>query len=192
MITTLIEAIERRANAATEGLADFVREVDTQDNRATARPILFELQTKRRIPADPRTGRYSEKAKDCDWLSESPECLGLHPEETIYWEEIWETRAVFFTLKGLQEHLEMNRHNYGEYRDYVVHAFRNPEMVRVHSWLRESVQATADIPALCKALRRAVTEIEALPCGSDPNDATHECYRCEVLADIEKELRGGK
>jgi len=109
------------------------KEIDTQERLGTAQPLLIELQTKKRIMADRRCARHQATAKNCSFLTESPEDLGLDPEEQIYWDEEWLTEQSFFTHKGLAEHLELNGHNYNsETRSYIKHAFRNPEIRRVH------------------------------------------------------------
>lgn len=119
--------------------SEFIKRLDTQDNRGTAKPILIELQEReiRISMGEPGVGSYRQMlAKDAPF-TECPEDLGIDPNATVYvWEE-WETRAVFFTYEGYKEHLDLNRHNYGEIRDYVVHPFRNPEIKRVLGWVRE-------------------------------------------------------
>jgi hypothetical protein len=119
-------------------LEQFIQQLDTQDTACTAKPVIIELQEKERIyvPTD-HNHDGSARAKDCD-LGESPEDLGLDPEETLYWRDVWVGRQWFLTRAGYDQHVRLNRHNYRkEIRPYVRHAFRNPEIEQVIGWLIE-------------------------------------------------------
>ena len=162
----------------------FLKEIESQDTRATAKPIFVKLQMKHYVMADPRTAEYHAKAKDCEFLTEAPEDLGLDPDEDLAWNEVWKTEQVFFTYKGLAEHMELNGHNYRhETRDYVTHAFRNPEMVRVH-------QLIASLPKLLEALEVSRGALEHIRHGNPTLRHTAEWYGTagDALAKMDKLL----
>lgn len=145
---------------AIEWMKAFIKEVDTQDNRATANPIQFLLQVKQEYVAHPEynwrvervwrhpemEGRSSESYDEVvRWLSDygyEGEKLEKEKEniEELQMGHYWETNQMFFTEKGVKQHLELNRHNLGDYRDYVVHAFRNPEMKELFNAIRAVIQ----------------------------------------------------
>jgi hypothetical protein len=70
----------------------------------------------------------------------------------------WVDRNWFFTNEGYEEHLRLNRHNYGEVRPYIKHLFRNPEMAAVVSFLQsqapsvETPQPTPEEEAAFEAM----------------------------------------
>jgi len=127
----------------------FINEVDTQDNRSTAKPIQFLLQQKREYVADgdychTRTAfKHHEMESEDGWFETEDDCIKFLKEdkeyegkkleeeigeiETLHIGHYWETSQSFFTKRGLDEHIHSNKHNLGEHRDYVVHAFRNWE-----------------------------------------------------------------
>ena len=51
--------------------------------------------------------------------------------QKYYMKERWEDKGEFFTIKAAQEHIQRNSYHYKEPRDYVVHAWRNPETLRL-------------------------------------------------------------
>ena len=125
-----------------EGFLEFMEEIDTQDNRATQKPILIELQAPYRVYTKvEECGGDSGKALDVFGEEECEE-YGIDPEEDLSWKTIWEGKQWFFTYSGLKKHLELNGHNYrngnrdGGPRDYVqCLAYRNPEMIKLFEWL---------------------------------------------------------
>ena len=140
---------------------NFINEVDTQDNLWTAKPIQFLLQQKREYVADadycntrtvfkhyemePEEGWYDTKEECIKWLKEDKGYEGKDLAEQI--EDIqevelghyWETSQSFFTKRGFEEHIFSNKHNLGEYRYYVVHAFRNWENQELFKAIRAIV-----------------------------------------------------
>lgn len=141
-------------------LKDFIREVDTQDNRATAHPIQFLFQRKQEYVAheeyNHRTetiyrhpemehGSYNTRKEAVEWLREyGYEGEGLEREinniEEFKMGHYWETDQAFFTERGVKRHIELNGHNLRNYRDYVVHSFRNPEMKELFQAIREVIK----------------------------------------------------
>jgi hypothetical protein len=130
-------------------LKSFINEVDTQDNLWTAQPVQFLLQQKREYVADgdyhhtTTAFKHPEMEPDDGWFETEDDCIKFLKEdkeyegeklaeeiekiETIYLGHYWETSQSFFTKRGFEEHVRCNRHNLGEHRPYVVHAFRNWE-----------------------------------------------------------------
>lgn len=153
---------EKRMNKeeAIKWLRDFINEVDSQDNRATAKPIQFLVQRKREYVAhneynhgaesvwrhpdmESTTAKTEEEA--IEWLKEYGYEGNKLEEEIQNIEEFkmchyWETDQAFFTKRGVQKHIELNGHNLRDYRDYVVHAFRNPEMRELFMAIREMIK----------------------------------------------------
>ncbi len=145
---------------ALDWIRDFLKEVDSQDNRATAHPIQFLLQTKQEYVAHPEyhhntrtvfhhhimeNGSQESHEDAVKYLIDyGYEGKKLDEEiEAIEQFEIghhWETSQMFFTEKGVKRHIEANGHNLKCHRDYVVHAFRNPEMSELFECLRELVK----------------------------------------------------
>jgi hypothetical protein len=117
-----------------------------QDNASTANPYIIALQQKiERIVPD--TMEYDRrKVYDPEWsqsfssIEEWEKTMKEHGYEDedikkrrreitdYYVKDEWEDRNWFFTYEGYEEHLRLNRHNYGEVRSYIYHCFRNPEM----------------------------------------------------------------
>lgn len=147
-------------NEALIWIRNFLDLVDKQNNRATASPILFLLQTKQEYVAHPDFYRQTEA------VFHHPEMEGFNKksfEEAKAWlveygyegEELekeisnieefqmghyWETQQAFFTEEGVKRHLDLNGHNLRNHRDYVVHCFRNPEMTELFKALRGVVE----------------------------------------------------
>lgn len=116
----------------------FVQLLKTQENAATARPLIIELQVPERIFVS-GDHHYDGNAlvKDME-LGDDPVEMGLDPEERLYWRETWVGVAWFLTHEGYEDHLRLNKHNYRKgYRKWIHHAFRNPEMTQVYEWLAE-------------------------------------------------------
>lgn len=135
-------------------LRELAHELRTQNNCGTAAPYFYVVRTWKELVAPPGYGdrevvvdynggdarvfvdekgaktELTELLKD-DELEEALERLehfGMHKVE--------ESRNVFFTRKGYDEHMRLNDHNYGgttcqDPHPYVEHAFRNPEIRRL-------------------------------------------------------------
>ena len=152
-------------------LRDIGERLRTQDNRATADPI-FLLQIKVR-----ETGFDSSYADNSCWWNpgnlwcvydDDPEYIkescsfeldelenmpkGEGWEGPFGYKERWETVGAFFTLGGLEEHMELNGHNVkrqafrGEWRSYVDYLNRNPEMVEIRNWLMSLTARNVESP----------------------------------------------
>ena len=51
----------------------------------------------------------------------------------------WQDRNWFFTYSGYDEHVRLNKHNYGKIRNFVSYCNRNPEMETVQRYLKDLV-----------------------------------------------------
>lgn len=120
-----------------EGFLEWMKEVETQDNRATQTPILIALQEQDRIYLRSGTGTGEGKAIDVLGKDKCDE-YSLDYDEVLYWDDVWKDRQWFFTFSGVKKHLELNAHNYRKETTTYVHAlaYRNPEMVKLFEWLR--------------------------------------------------------
>jgi len=144
---------------AKNWIKEFLNSIDAQDNRATASPYLFLLQTPTPVAvdgehsydrlsyyhpsfenpvfdsrADAEAELYSYGFRD-ERLEEEKEGI-----REYYIKDVWKTQQAFFTEAGVQRHLDLNKHNYGRYRTYVVHCFRNPEMQELFEVLRTFIE----------------------------------------------------
>ena len=138
-------------------LKDLIHEIDTQDNRATANPILYTIHEK--VERDRATGRGTvkyydgeESIIDEDEVWELAKDHGLEDEpfedileqlklEPLDIETTWEVSSfntnVFLTEKACRQHIRINGHNLNEPKIHVSHAFRNPEMEDLFKAIRE-------------------------------------------------------
>jgi hypothetical protein len=127
------------------------REVQTQDNAATAHPIFVVQQRERIYGCDPDLVDDGEVV----WLDAVNDCQEIHGEERDKLEEEYkrtfkvpddyhrtgyfdryEFVQPFFTKAGAEAYIEANRHRLKDPRIYVDSAYRNPEWQAVLRHLR--------------------------------------------------------
>lgn len=128
-----------------EELLEIGNEIETQDNRATASPYFFQIAiTKKIYEMSPNS------TENYDWMDpENPDDIITDITDHTYdpdrYEKIYYTTRVeyenaFLTEKGIQKHLDQNRHHYradvGVARTYLHHAFRNPELYAIFAFLK--------------------------------------------------------
>lgn len=151
-------------------LQTIANNMQKQDNRMTASPYYYQVQTKDKIH-----GFDADHADDHIWVSDNGETdfdpddiksMIEHLEENdiefdvaefsideYYREEILEEnnfrkccyknaikrQNVFFTEQGVLDHIAANGHHYDgkDTKNYIEHAFRNPEMTAVVKLLSE-------------------------------------------------------
>jgi len=138
-------------------LADFMLRIETQDNRGTAKPIQFLLQTKREYAVHAEHSSYSVNTyrhpvmedRGCNTYADAVRFLesygfkGLELErekeeiEKVSIGHYWDTTQSFLTENGMNQHIELNGHNLGEYRSFVIHSFRNPELKELFNAIME-------------------------------------------------------
>lgn len=146
-------------------LIELSKEMLSQDNRATAMPHMFQIQTseKKQVPDG-----YGEQAWYFDGsLIETSEEIQHAVFEWKEWDEEnqddydrledyeieeiltaagWQETSyvvehsyenTFFTAKGCDDHIKRNHYHYEEPICYLNHAFRNPEMELISKFLCE-------------------------------------------------------
>lgn len=120
-----------------EQIAALIREINTQDNRATASPYYFVVQSKKWVEGEGEEGK--EVIFD-DGLFTLEEWLALGPDYTQEsWEKHhpfwvhaeWEDKEIFLTEKAALLFIRANRHHLKEPRTYVKHFWRNSQMETV-------------------------------------------------------------
>ena len=145
-----------------EALAEISRNMNAQDNRCTAYPILFQIQTNEQKAAPEGCGEpgwYSDGTvleteeeitdaifdyKDEELTKDAIRSLSELARDEMMEEAGWEKgyyiyehkyQNAFFTEKACEEHIRLNHYHYAEPKSYVDHAFRNPEMEIIQNFL---------------------------------------------------------
>jgi ABC-type ATPase with predicted acetyltransferase domain len=145
-------------------LIELSSEINTQDNRATAMPYFFQIQTKEEVAVPEDCGI---EAWYCDGSKIETEkeiiqvIYDYHEGDRKYtkkfiksmdsWEREEEMKAAgwqpvnydykdkyenaFLTAKACKEHIRLNHYHYNQPVDYLSHAFRNPELEKVYEFL---------------------------------------------------------
>lgn len=144
-------------------LTNLAAAIESQNNRATAKPYFFVIQTKKWRVAEPDYAHGETKVVRIDSRNDVREyhlkedfvkaerCYD--PDITMYdIEVIWdsldevtlesyeEEDNVFLTEAAFKNHVELNGHNLGrkgEYWSYLKHAFRNPGMNSLFKAIQE-------------------------------------------------------
>lgn len=140
-----------------EFLKSLSHELNTQDNRLTANPYYYTVKTVRKMAAPEgydigeaqyidsyynvyetreaalealRSGEYGVVADPEDYIDDNFTEFGTY--------EIYQHENVFLTLKGYEDHMRLNKHNYpNDATSYVNYANRNPEMTKLINILRK-------------------------------------------------------
>lgn len=141
-------------------IKNLVHEIETQDNRCTALPVLFAIQETERVygfEKDYGTDGFEwikdgeeytwEQVVDfvCEELQLAPDEIGESDAEYCGFEKVYYRNTekfsdnFFFTEKAAKEHLIINGHNLTKPQDYVIHAFRNDEIESVIEAMKEIV-----------------------------------------------------
>ena len=148
---------------ALQFLTEFINRIDTQDNRATAKPIQYLLQTRDYMVVDGdyqydkvqyyhhvmENGYYDNYDDAVNYLKEYG-YSGKELDEEIdniaklYIKYYWNPSQAFLTEQGLNDHVAINRHNLGVHRSYVVHSFRDAEMVNLIKAIRSVLESVGD------------------------------------------------
>jgi hypothetical protein len=152
----------------TDEMYDFLielsKEINTQDNRATAMPYFFQIQTNEEVAVpegcgekawyndgskiqtqdeidqvlfdyyDPRYTMEEIKVMD-EW--DKFDMLRDQDWREIYFDFKHEYQGSFLTAKACQEHIRLNHYHYREPETYLQHAWRNPEMEMLFKFLCE-------------------------------------------------------
>jgi len=146
----------------TDEMYDFLmelsKELNTQDNRATAKPYFFQIQTNEEVGVPEGCGEkawYYDGAKiqtqeeidqvvfdyydpkyTMDEIKKMDEWDKLDMIEKQGWRKVYfdykhEYQNAFLTAKACKEHIRLNHYHYREPVDYLQHAFRNYELEMV-------------------------------------------------------------
>lgn len=141
-------------------LKNLVKEIDSQDNRATAAPYYYVIQARKERIAPPgdkgdktlywHDGEYMEAddwAESLDFESKEKfiEWWGNkypyeEPLEINYYMGDPEQSNIFFTEKACHKHIKQNHYHFTEPRSYIKHAWRNPEIEQLFKSIREIVE----------------------------------------------------
>jgi predicted CopG family antitoxin len=149
-----------------EFLINLSHELNTQNNRFTATPYIFQIQDEEEFSVGEGVGevawfydgtiiRTEDEIKEVifeyigwDINNESDEesyaKMDWYDKEEILHENFQKiymsTRNVyinaFLTEKACVKHIELNKHHYKKPIDYLSHAFRNPELEKVLEFLK--------------------------------------------------------
>lgn len=143
--------------------------IEKNDNRATATPYLLLLRERRKVSCDPDyncdgvefveqlSGDYlsfESLEKTINWLSENDEEYEYKESDVVKWhyQEIDETKNVFLTDEGHQEHLRINGHNLRNQNTYGIHAFRNREIKSLYALIDANIELEARVEELEKTI----------------------------------------
>ena len=137
-----------------EFLMNLSNELNTQDNRSTAMPYFFQIQTQEEVPAADGNGNEAwigdgsgSKIETEEEITEAiAEHKGLAIEDVttdrferenlleeagyrkIYYELKDKLQNAFLTAKACEAHINGNLHHYHTPVSYLSHSFRNPEL----------------------------------------------------------------
>lgn len=152
------------SNEMYNSLMELSKDITTQDNRCTAMPYFFQIQTKEiiNVPEDSGTECwYYDGSKieteeeinsviyDCHEgltakkvIKEMSDCDKEEILESAGWQKAhydyeYKYQNAFFTEKACKLHIEQNKHHYNNPIDYLSFAFRNIEMEMVMKFLCE-------------------------------------------------------
>ncbi|MGH1365834.1 MAG: hypothetical protein ACRBF0_19905 [Calditrichia bacterium] len=125
-----------------EKLKTIAKEVETQDNRATAPPYFFQIMEKKRI-----YGMDDDYADLFIWVSNHDGEETYHPDAVeedfdedkfhkVYYKDEYVYKNAFFSEKAIKRHIELNHYHYSEPKTFLTHAFRNPELELFFQFLK--------------------------------------------------------
>lgn len=140
--------------------ADFLKtlnkRIQTQDNRATASPYYFCVRCVSETPVpdgftdeiryvhDGSSFTEEELKQYCEDNELDFEPFKNNKCDKYCVRDVAEFKNFFFTEEGYNQHMNLNQHNYGHYKEvssYVDHAFRNPELEELLGAIKELAQA---------------------------------------------------
>ena len=145
-------------------LMELSKEINTQDNRCTAKPYFFQIQTNEEIAVPEGNGKkawcfdgskiqtqeeidqvifdYYDPKYTMDEVKQMDEYDKFDMLRDQDWREVYfdykkEYENAFLTAKACKEHIQRNHYHYHEPEDYLQHAFRNPELEMVLKFISE-------------------------------------------------------
>ena len=146
-------------------LKEFIKKIDTQDTRCTAKPYFYVIRTEkwRVAHGEYHSGKTkqvwvdttgeddyrewkspkeygADLIRNCGYSAKEARAAIEHGLQEFTMEAYYDDDNVFFTEEGYNEHVRLNGHNLGlrdrDYYSYVKHAFRNPELEGLFRALR--------------------------------------------------------
>lgn len=143
-------------------LMNLSKELTTQDHRGTAMPYFFQVQTTHRIAVPEGCGNeawhydgtfletdeevidfiYSYNAEDLS--KKKIKAMSSHQRDqylkkigfrVVNYDYEHRLENAFLTEKACEEHIRINKHNLRQPQSYLSHAFRNPELEQVLSFI---------------------------------------------------------
>jgi hypothetical protein len=144
-------------------LKEISEAIKTQNNRSTAKPYFYQIQTKElvAVPEGCGTECYHNDGSQIETEEEINQTIFEYKDGKMLIKEIqklddWEKEGIledagwqkgnydykdqyenaFFTEKGCREHIRLNKHHYNEPVDYLTHAFRNPDMETIFEFFK--------------------------------------------------------
>ena len=138
------EIVELTQPPLKEQIATLIREINAQDNRCTASPYYYVVQSKRWVDTV-HDGEKEVVALDgslytlAEWLESDEEATqsSWEAEGPFDVRSEWEDKAVFLTEKAALLFIRANGHHLNEPRTYVKHFWRNSQMETVMRALEE-------------------------------------------------------
>lgn len=140
------------SDKSAEFLIELNRRLNTQDNRATADPYYFTVRCVSEVPVpdgftddiryvhDGTPFTETELKQYCEDNELDFDSFKDKRCDKYCVRDVAEFKNFFFTEEGYNEHMRLNGHNYGHYKEvnsYVDHAFRNPEIESLLEVIRE-------------------------------------------------------
>lgn len=140
------------SDEAAKFIFDLHKRIQTQDNRATASPYFFTVRCVSEVPVpDGFTDeiRYVHEGSSFTEKELKQYCEDNELDFELFKNkrcdkycvrDVAEFKNFFFTEEGYNEHIRLNGHNYGHYKEvnsYVDHAFRNPEITQLLNAVEE-------------------------------------------------------
>lgn len=133
---------------AFQFVQDLVHKMETQDRRATADPYYYVVQETGWTYVPDGLGDetvYLDMENDIVYTKEDLEADGLDQDNFKAMERQREDyfgshMNFFLTEEACLKYIEENKHNLNCPRAYVLHAFRNPEVKKLYSLLKELVK----------------------------------------------------
>ncbi len=133
------EVVELVLQPLKERVAALIREINAQNNRATASPYYFAVQSKRWVDTvhdgekevvayNGRLWTLEEWRESQDWENPTETYDSWHEQGPFCVRGEWEDKAVFLTEKEALKFIRANAHHLNEPRTFVKHFWQNSEM----------------------------------------------------------------
>jgi hypothetical protein len=139
------EIVEIRQPPLRERIASIIRQINSQDNRATASPYHFAVQSKRWVDTvhdgEKEVVLYDGHLYTLnEWVESDPNSTWQSWEDLhSFWvRHEWEDRGIFLTEREALKFIKANRYHLTEPRTYVKHFWRNSEMETIMRAWRNS------------------------------------------------------